>query len=64
MWEQNESGMRFQLPRSVVIANPEIGEANQNKKRIKRLCIMPVKSAVRLGSGLFSVGRFLPPGKN
>ena len=31
MWEQNESGMRFQLPRSVVIANPEIGEANQNK---------------------------------
>ena len=31
MWEQNESGMRFQLPRSVVIVNPEIGEANQNK---------------------------------
>ena len=31
MWEQDESGMRFQLPRSVVIANPEIGEANQNK---------------------------------
>ncbi len=30
-WEQDEVGMRFQLPRSVVIANPEIGEANQNK---------------------------------
>ena len=30
-WEQNEPGMRFQLPRSVVIANPAIGEANQNK---------------------------------
>lgn len=31
VWQQNETGMRFQLPRSVVIANPEIGEANQNK---------------------------------
>lgn len=31
-WDSTAStGMRFQLPRSVVIANPEIGEANQNK---------------------------------
>lgn len=31
-WDAASSvGMRWQLPRSVVIANPEIGEANQNK---------------------------------
>lgn len=31
-WDSTKSvGMRWQLPRSVVIANPEIGEENQNK---------------------------------
>lgn len=33
VWEQDDNGMRFQLPRTVVIANTEIGEANQNKTK-------------------------------
>ena len=32
VWDAAEdTGMRWQLPRAVVIANPEIGEENQNK---------------------------------